>query len=50
MGFRKLINILYSMCISGESVELNMMEKLLDIDIASSDALYLRECAYIGQH
>lgn len=46
MGFRKLVNILYSMCISGESVELNMMEKLLDTDIAQSDVLYLRECAY----
>lgn len=46
MEFRKLINILYSMCISGESVELNMIIKLLDADIDVSDALYLRECAY----
>lgn len=46
MGFRKLVNILYSMCISGESVELNIMAKLLDNDIDPSDALYIRECAY----
>ena len=38
--------MLYSMCISGERVEPDMMAKLLDTDISSSDLLYLRECAY----
>lgn len=46
MGFHKAINMLYSMCMSGERVEPCMMAKLLDADISSSDLLYLRECAY----
>ena len=34
------------MCISGEKAEMSMIVKLLEADTESSDALYLRECAY----
>lgn len=46
MGYHRFINILYSMCISGEKAEMSMIVKLLEADTESSDALYLRECAY----
>lgn len=46
MGFHRFVNILYSMCISGEKSEKIMIVKLPDVDADSSEALYLRECAY----
>lgn len=46
MKINKLINISYNACISGETIENDIITRLFEINPVSEAALYLRECAY----
>lgn len=46
MKINKLINISYNACISGETIEKDIITRLFEINPVSEAALYLRECAY----